>query len=80
MGEVVAAVTGDVDRNISDQADATLGGICAQGLPLPLESHLVGEGSIACEGRPVVDPERVRRAESLDLGHRDRRVGIAEET
>ena len=66
--EVVGAAGRDVDRHVADQADAGLRRVGAQRAPLAREAHLVGDRLAAArEALPVVDPERLARAEGLDL-------------
>ena len=53
---------------------------CAQGIPLALEAHLVGDCARAAgEALPVVDPEGVSRAEGRDLGGAHGRAGLGQQ-
>ena len=71
MRAVVDRAGRDVDRHVADQPHAARLGVLAQGGPLAVEPHLVGDRAARAEARPVVDPERVALAE-VELGRPSR--------
>ena len=76
---VVGRRRGDVDRDVTDQADAAIGGVRAQRGPLALEADLVGDRAAAREARPVLDPAGLALAEVELLRLADGRRGLGEQ-
>src|SRR6185503_12856656 len=62
MCDRVTRVTGDVERNVSDQPDPALVGVRLQGEPLALEARLDATLRLAGELDPLLEPGAVRSA------------------
>ncbi len=75
VGRHVGGVGGHVEGDVAHDADAAVGRVGAQGAPLAVEAHLVGEGVRPGRVDPVVDPVPVELAEACDLDARDRPRG-----
>ena len=62
MGDRVARVTGDVERDVADQPNAALVGVRLQRQPLALEPRLGPTLRLAGELHPLLEPVAVRCA------------------